>query len=61
MGTAYRVCIPRGYWWKIWGTLRCDGYGTYLPCVFLGTTGGGELYLLLYVDLNTGGSLRLFR
>ena len=28
--------------------------------VFLGTTDRGELYLLLYIDLNTEGSLRFF-
>ena len=27
--------------------------------VFLGTTGGGELYLLLYIDLNTRGILKV--
>ena len=27
-GTTYRVCIPRDYGWRSWGTLRCDGYGT---------------------------------
>ena len=33
-GTTYRVCIPRDYGWRSWGTLRCDGYGTaYHGCI----------------------------
>ena len=38
-----------------------DGYGTAYRVCFLGTTDRGELYLLPYIDLNTGGSLRFFK